>query len=62
MITKILQYYRGFVIVRIISHSPERFLNLCRNHEIVLQDALDKAADAIYYVISYLLDKGGSWT
>ena len=38
MITKILQYYRGFVIVRIISHSPERFLNLCRNHEIVLQD------------------------
>lgn len=38
MITKILQYYRGVVKVRIVSHSPERFLNLCRNHQIVLQD------------------------
>ncbi|MCI6676905.1 MAG: sporulation protein YqfD [Clostridiales bacterium] len=38
MITKILHYYKGIVKVRIVSHSPERFFNLCRHHQIILYE------------------------
>lgn len=36
MIVKLIQYIRGYVRIRIIGYSPERFLNLCSHHQIRL--------------------------
>lgn len=34
MLKKLLRYIRGYVKIQISGNSPERFLNLCRHHEI----------------------------
>ena len=36
MIQAILRYIRGYVKIRIQGYSPERFLNLCRYHHILI--------------------------
>nr|WP_300849500.1 sporulation protein YqfD [uncultured Schaedlerella sp.] len=36
MIQAILRYIRGYVKIRIQGYSPERFLNLCRYHQILI--------------------------
>lgn len=36
MIQAIIRYIRGYVKIRIQGYSPERFLNLCRYHQILL--------------------------
>jgi similar to stage IV sporulation protein len=38
LIIRILKYLRGYVIIRITGFSPERFLNLCSNHQILIWD------------------------
>ena len=36
MLTSILKYLKGYVVIRLSGYSPERFLNLCSHHHIVL--------------------------
>lgn len=36
MIQAIIRYMRGYVKIRVQGYSPERFLNLCRYHEILI--------------------------
>lgn len=36
MLTNILKYLKGYVVIRLSGYSPERFLNLCSHHHIVL--------------------------
>lgn len=35
---KIIKYMRGYVVIRVWGYSPERFMNLCSNHGILLWD------------------------
>ena len=36
MLTDILKFVKGYVVIRVTGYSPERFLNLCGRHSIVL--------------------------
>ncbi len=36
MFLSIVKYFRGFLLVRLSGYSPERFLNLCSNHNILI--------------------------
>ena len=36
MIQSIIRYMRGYVKIRVEGYSPERFLNLCRHHQIYI--------------------------
>lgn len=36
MIQAIFRYIRGYVKIRVQGYSPERFLNLCRYHQILI--------------------------
>ncbi|MBS6395585.1 MAG: sporulation protein YqfD [Clostridiales bacterium] len=36
MLTNILKFLKGYVVIRLSGYSPERFLNLCSHHHIVL--------------------------
>lgn len=36
MLTDILKFVKGYVVIRVTGYSPERFLNLCGRHGIVL--------------------------
>ncbi|MGO5051425.1 sporulation protein YqfD [Lachnospiraceae bacterium LCP25S3_G4] len=38
MLRSIIRYLRGYLIIRVIGYSPERFLNLCSHHQIYLWD------------------------
>lgn len=33
-----IQYLKGYVCIRVWGYSPERFMNLCSNHDILLWD------------------------
>ena len=35
---KVIQYLKGYVVIRVWGFSPERFMNLCSNHHIFLWD------------------------
>lgn len=45
---KVLKYLRGYVRIKVWGFSPERFLNLCSNHEILLWDI--SREENIYYM------------
>ena len=36
MLLSIIRYIKGYLCIKIIGYSPERFLNLCRHHHIYL--------------------------
>lgn len=36
MLTNLLKFLKGYVVIRLSGYSPERFLNLCSHHQIVL--------------------------
>lgn len=36
MFLSLIKYFRGFLLVRLSGYSPERFLNLCSNHNILI--------------------------
>lgn len=36
MFLSLLKFFRGFLLVRLSGYSPERFLNLCSNHNILI--------------------------
>lgn len=38
MFLSFVKYFRGFLLVRLSGYSPERFLNLCSNHNILIWD------------------------
>ncbi len=38
MVVRLIKYIKGYVKIRIEGYSPERFLNLCGNHHILLWD------------------------
>ena len=38
MLTSLLRLGKGYVRIRLKGYSPERFLNLCRTHNILLWD------------------------
>jgi len=46
LIIKLLKYLRGYVTFQLMGFSPERFLNLCSNHNILLWDL--KNIDNVY--------------
>ena len=48
---KLLKYLRGYLRIRVWGFSPERFMNLCSNREILLWDIV-KEADAYVMCIS----------
>lgn len=36
MLTNLLKFLKGYVVIRLTGYSPERFLNLCSHHRIIL--------------------------
>ncbi len=38
MFLSLIKFFRGFLLVRLSGYSPERFLNLCSNHDILIWD------------------------
>lgn len=36
MLTNILKFLKGYLVIRLSGYAPERFLNLCRHHQITL--------------------------
>lgn len=38
MLLKIIKFLKGYVKIRVWGYSPERFLNLCSNHDILIWD------------------------
>lgn len=36
MLTNLLKFLKGYVVIRLAGYSPERFLNLCSRHQIIL--------------------------
>ena len=36
MLTRLLKFLKGYVVIRLSGYSPERFLNLCSHHHIIL--------------------------
>ncbi len=38
MFLSMIKFFRGFLLVRLSGYSPERFLNLCSNHNILIWD------------------------
>lgn len=38
MLLNIVKYMRGYVLIRVYGYSPERFLNLCSNRDILIWD------------------------
>lgn len=51
MLIKFIKWFRGYLYVIMKGHSPERFINLCRNHNILLWD-LCKEEEGYSFFIS----------
>lgn len=51
MLLRLIKYVRGYVEVALWGYAPERFLNLCSNHEILIWD-LSQKGDVYYFKIS----------
>lgn len=49
--TEVLKYLKGYVRIKVWGFSPERFMNLCGNRDILLWD-IEKEGDAYYMCIS----------
>ncbi len=44
MFLSLVKFFRGFLLVRLTGYSPERFLNLCSNHNILIWDLSNHGA------------------
>ena len=44
MFLSIIKFFRGFLLVRLSGYSPERFLNLCSNHNILIWNLTNQGA------------------
>ena len=51
MLLRLIKYFRGYVEVALWGYAPERFLNLCSNHNILIWD-LRQEGDFYYIHIS----------
>ena len=51
MLLRLIKYFRGYVEVALWGYAPERFLNLCSNHNILIWD-LRQEGDVYYFHIS----------
>lgn len=51
MLLRLMKYFRGYVEVALWGYAPERFLNLCSNHDILIWD-LRQEGDIYYFYIS----------
>ncbi len=51
MLLRLIKYVRGYVEVALWGYAPERFLNLCSNHEILIWE-LRQQGDVYYFKIS----------
>lgn len=41
MFLSLLKFFRGFLLVRLYGYAPERFLNLCSNHDILIWNLIN---------------------
>ena len=51
MFLSLVKFFRGFLLVRLKGYSPERFLNLCSNHNILIWN-LSNHGEAYEFYIS----------
>ena len=51
MLLRLIKYFRGYVEVALQGYAPERFFNLCSNHNILIWD-LRQEGDVYYFHIS----------
>lgn len=51
MLLRLIKYFRGYVEVALWGYAPERFLNLCSNHNILIWD-LRQEGEVYYFHIS----------
>lgn len=51
MLLSAIKYFRGYVYVHLTGYAPERFLNLCGNHDILIWN-LKPCEDGYYFCIS----------
>ena len=51
MLLRLIKYFRGYVEVALWGYAPERFFNLCSNHNILIWD-LRQEGDVYYFHIS----------
>ncbi len=51
MFLSLIKFFRGYLLVRLYGYSPERFLNLCSNHNILIWN-LESKEDAYEFHIS----------
>ena len=51
MLLRLIKYFRGYVEVALWGYAPERFLNLCSNHDILIWD-LRQEGEVYYFHIS----------
>ncbi len=51
MLFQLIKYFRGYVEVALWGYAPERFLNLCSNHGILIWD-LKQKGDIYYFKVS----------
>lgn len=51
MLLRLIKYFRGYVEVALWGYAPERFFNLCSNHNILIWD-LHQKGDVYYFHIS----------
>lgn len=51
MLLRLIKYFRGYVEVALWGYAPERFLNLCSNHDILIWN-LHQEGDVYYFYIS----------
>lgn len=51
MLLRLIKYFRGYVEVALWGYAPERFFNLCSNHDILIWD-LHQEGDIYYFHIS----------
>lgn len=38
MLIRFIKWFQGYLLIRLYGYSPERFINLCRNHNILIWD------------------------
>lgn len=50
MFLSIIKYFRGYLLVRLAGYSPERFLNLCSNHNILIWNLEYKEGAYEFYI------------
>ncbi len=49
---KIFRYLQGYLKIRVWGYSPERFMNLCSNHHILLWDIARQGDEYTMYISS----------